>query len=274
MINYTERISVLMRDIVARVPAAVLHRPRRTAGLRAVRPVGRRGRLRHLPLHQPAADRARLLLLARPRRRGAITRRSRWFVTKSPAVFVGGTRDPVPDLVHAAALLRPDAARLAQGAVLPTACPGWIAKLDTVVHELYHIDPERAGIRHVERATAAPSASGRTAATSSKTVADMVREYLGSDPGPGVLRVPPLRLRRAGARDTAAWRRPRSAPSRRIPQRYIELLPPTEQPEMPASVRIQPLKTNRPADQLHRARPRRAAVPDRQHAARARRAAG
>ena len=27
----------------------------------------------------------------------------------------------------------------------------WIAKLDTVVHELYHIDPEHRGIRRIER---------------------------------------------------------------------------------------------------------------------------
>ena len=30
--------------------------------------------------------------------------------------------------------------------------PGWIAKLDTVVHELYHIDPDETGIRRVARA--------------------------------------------------------------------------------------------------------------------------
>ena len=28
--------------------------------------------------------------------------------------------------------------------------PNWVAKLDTIVHELYHIDPERPGIRRME----------------------------------------------------------------------------------------------------------------------------
>ena len=30
--------------------------------------------------------------------------------------------------------------------------PNWIAKLDTIVHELYHIDPNGPGIRRMERA--------------------------------------------------------------------------------------------------------------------------
>ena len=37
--------------------------------------------------------------------------------------------------------------------------PNWIAKLDTIVHELYHIDPERPGIRRMERADGTYSAN-------------------------------------------------------------------------------------------------------------------
>ena len=35
--------------------------------------------------------------------------------------------------------------------------PGWIAKLDTVVHELYHIDPDETGIRRFVRADGSDS---------------------------------------------------------------------------------------------------------------------
>ena len=80
----------------------------------------------------------------RDRASGRITRRSEWFVTKSPVVTIGTRQIEVPDLVRAAALLRSVARALAQGAFYPNAEP-WIAKLDTVVHELYHIDPERHG---------------------------------------------------------------------------------------------------------------------------------
>ena len=34
----------------------------------------------------------------------------------------------------------------------PADTPGWLAKLDTVIHELYHIDPDAAGIRKLIRA--------------------------------------------------------------------------------------------------------------------------
>ena len=37
--------------------------------------------------------------------------------------------------------------------------PNWIAKLDTIVHELYHIDPERPGIRRMETADGTYSAN-------------------------------------------------------------------------------------------------------------------
>ena len=38
------------------------------------------------------------------------------------------------------------------------ASDAWIAKLDTVIHELYHIDPEQNGIRRIERADGTYSA--------------------------------------------------------------------------------------------------------------------
>ena len=54
----------------------------------------------------------------RDRATGELTRRSEWFVTKSPQVRVGADADQVPDLVRAAALLRSVARALPQGRAL------------------------------------------------------------------------------------------------------------------------------------------------------------
>ena len=78
----------------------------------------------------------------RDRTTGELTRRSEWFVTKSPQVRVGGRDDQVPDLLRAAAFLRPVARTFPQNRALSQGTPSWIAKLDTIVHELYHIDPD------------------------------------------------------------------------------------------------------------------------------------
>src|SRR5205823_79102 len=83
----------------------------------------------------------------RDRSSGRITRRSEWFVTKSPVVTVG-TR-PIKYMISFAlprfcdqSLDRSRKERFYPGEQQP-----WLAKLDTVVHELYHIDPEQNGIR-------------------------------------------------------------------------------------------------------------------------------
>ena len=91
MINYTERIALLMQDVVSRTPALAF------IDLREVLVFGRFGR--------PDAEgafatchcltlpetRTRLLLLA-DRATGELTRRSEWFVTKTPEVRLGATR--------------------------------------------------------------------------------------------------------------------------------------------------------------------------------------
>jgi hypothetical protein len=78
-----------------------------------------------------------------------ITRRSEWFTTKSPSVTIG-TR-AIKYMISFAlprfcdqTLDRSRKERFYPGA------DAWIAKLDTVVHELYHIDPQLAGIRRIE----------------------------------------------------------------------------------------------------------------------------
>ena len=67
MINYTDRLTLLMRDIVARFHA-VLHRSRRRPRLRPRGPLRCRRRVRDLSLPHAAAERSGLLLLARPDR--------------------------------------------------------------------------------------------------------------------------------------------------------------------------------------------------------------
>ena len=124
--------------------------------------------------------------------------------------------DQVPDLVRAAALLRSVARAIAQGRALSADAPAWIAKLDTIVHELYHIDPERR--RH------APRRAARTARDSPRShgpqfyedVAAMVQRLSGLAAGPGALRFPAATISRRSPRATAASSRRRSGISRRF----------------------------------------------------------
>lgn len=238
MIDYTGRISNLMRDIVARVPRLSYIDP---DDLLVFARYGRRGasgafatcHCISLPPTEPG------YYFWRDRQTGRMTRRSRWFVTKSPMVHVGGRR--VAYLVSFALPRFCDQSlvgskkRRYYGDV-----PGWIAKLDTIVHELYHIDPRAAGIRRVERSdgVAAAGSHGRTFLAE---VAGMVMEYLASGPDPEVFDFleygfADLEDRFDGVVATTF----RTYPS--FPQRYIELLPASSQPKTPTSVRIEPLK--------------------------------
>ena len=108
-----------------------------------------------------------------------------WFVTKSPEVRVGSDDDQVPHLVRAAALLRPDAGALAEGRSLCAGDTGWIAKLDTIVHELYHIDPDETGIRacRARRRQRRPRSHGPHFY---EDVAEMVQAYLATGPDPAL----------------------------------------------------------------------------------------
>jgi hypothetical protein len=60
-----------------------------------------------------------------------------------------------------------------------------VAKLDTIVHELYHVDPAASGIRALENADG--SRSYRTHGPMFyEDVAEMVREYIATKPDPAV----------------------------------------------------------------------------------------
>jgi hypothetical protein len=241
MINYTERISLLMRDIVTRVPRLAYIDPDE---LLVFARYGRRGaagafatcHCMCLPQTEPG------YYYWRDRQSGRITRRSRWFVTKSPLVYLGGRR--VQYLISFALPRFCDqtlrGSRKEQ--YYSTAADGWLAKLDTILHELYHIDPKADGIRRVERCDGG-AACGSHGRNFLQQVSDMVREYLATGPDPATYEFlrysfAELQARYTGVVGTTF----RTFPS--FPQRYIEVLPASMQPDTPTAVRIQPLQTS------------------------------
>ncbi len=253
MINYTEKITLLMQDVVARVPTLSF------INVADVLVFARAGRSNaegafatchclSLPSSEPG------YYVWRDRASGRVTRRSEWFVTKSPVVTLG-TRQ-IKYLVSFAlprfcdqSLDRTRTERLYPGAEL------WMAKLDTVVHELYHIDPEQTGIRRIERGDGTYSAHCH-GDRFFETVAGLVQQYLATKPNPAMYEF--LRYdfdelsRRYGGVVATAFR---TFPS--FPQRYIERLadqPPCQ--EDAPGVEIEPLRvpqqpTHYNEDDLH-----------------------
>ena len=117
----------------------------------------------------------------------------------------------------------------------------WLAKLDTVVHELYHIDPELAGIRRIEREDGTYSANCH-GQQFFEQVADMVTTYMDSRPDPAVYEFlrhdfDALEARFGGVVATTF----RKFPS--FPQRYIERAPSQPGCEADSSgVLVEPLR--------------------------------
>ena len=237
MINYTERIAQLMQDVVTRSPALSF------IDLSEVLVFGRHGRADaegafatcHC-LTLPETDPG--YYFWKDRQTGELTRRSEWFVTKTPEVRVGETRIKylisfvLPRFCQQS-LKRSWKSDLYDGAEL------WVAKLDTIVHELYHIDPLATGIRQF-------AADGvRCTRTHGPefydNVAAMTRVYLASRPDPEIidflkLDFAQLHTRYGGVLATTF----RNFPS--FPQRYMapcETLSANE----PEGVKIEPLKT-------------------------------
>jgi hypothetical protein len=220
MMNYTDRLTLLMQDVVSRVPALSF------IDMGDVLVFARAGRSNAegafatchcltLPASEPG------YYFWRDRTTHTLTRRSEWFATKSPAVKIGA-RD-IKYMISFAlprfcdqSLDRSRKERFYKGA------EPWIAKLDTVVHELYHIDPELAGIRRIEKEDGTYSANCH-GQQFFEQVAGMVRTYLASKPSPEVtdfLRedFASLNARHGGVVGTSF----RTFPS--FPQRYIERL--------------------------------------------------
>ena len=236
MINYTDRITDLVRDIVTRVPALADLDPDELLIFARYGRSGAEGAYATCHcLTLPPTDPGYYYWC--DTRSGQITRRSEWFVTKSPAVSIHGR--PVHYLISFA-LPRFCDQTLEQSRKrrsYPGAQP-WIAKLDTIVHELYHVDPARAGIRKFERT------NGGTVATAHgrsffERVAGMVRQYLESGPDPEV-----YGFLRYGFAELSARLGPVTATTFRtfpsFPQRYLETL--EAQPPSPPCVEIQPIR--------------------------------
>jgi hypothetical protein len=237
MLNYTERITLLIDDVVSRVPALRHVDPSR---LLVFARFGRSGadgayatcHCLNLPVSDPG------YYFWRDRATGRITRRSEWFVTKSPLVQVGSL--PIEYMLSFCLPRFCDQtfAHSKKCALYPGAEP-WVAKLDTIVHELYHVDPGGCGIRPILKPDGSLSPHAHNPSFF-REVARIVHEYLGSQPSPQAydfLRYDfdGLQERYGGIVGTAF----RQYPS--FPQRYIEIAP--EQPEpLDLQVRVEPLK--------------------------------
>lgn len=221
MINYTERLTLLMQDIVGRVPKlSFINQADVLVFARSGRSTAEGAFATCHCLSLPASEPG--YYFWRDRSTHSITRRSEWFVTKSPVVTVG-TR-PIKYMLSFALPRFCDQSldRSRKERFYPGAEP-WVAKLDTVVHELYHIDPELAGIRRIEKEDGTYSANCHGLAFFEQ-VADMVHTYIDSKPSPMVydfLRADFSELE--GKFGGVAGTSFRTFPS--FPQRYIERLP-------------------------------------------------
>jgi hypothetical protein len=236
MINYTDHLSRLMSDIILRIPA-LGH-----IDMSRVLVFARFGRSDaqgayatchaiSLPCSEPS------YYFWKDRRTGEMTRRSEWFVTKSPTVELGSS---TIDYLISFCLPRFCDQTIAR-AQKEESYPGyepWVAKLDTIVHELYHVDPAHQGIRRLE------SADGRTTTRSHtpeffRDVVRMTKEYLATRPNRDVLEFLKCDLqaleRRYGRVTGTTFR---TFPS--YPQRYVEVV--TDQPVVEPGVRIEPVR--------------------------------
>jgi hypothetical protein len=235
MINYTERLTLLMDDIVHRVPLLSF------IDMSEVLVFARFGRADadgafatchslNLPTSDPG------YYFWRNRRTGRLTRRSEWFVTKSPEVTLAGK-----SIEYLISFVLPrfcgQTLKRSRKAQFYAGVPDWMAKLDTVVHELYHISPHEPGIRRFTRADGSDSLRSHGPGFYEQ-VSDMVQTYLASGPDPATydfLRHDFAGLNAAYGSVTATTFR--NFPS--FPKRYRERVVP--QPALP-DVRIEALK--------------------------------
>jgi hypothetical protein len=179
MINYTERLTLLMQDVVRRVPRLSF------IDMADVLVFARSGRSNAegafatchcltLPPSEPG------YYFWRDRKTQRITRRSEWFVTKSPEVNLGGRNIKYMISFALPRFCDQSLGQSRKERFYPGAEP-WMAKLDTVVHELYHIDPELSGIRRIERSDGTYAANCH-GVRFFEEVAEMVHTYLATKP--------------------------------------------------------------------------------------------
>jgi hypothetical protein len=234
MIDYTERLAAVMADVVRRVPALGF------IDLADLLVFARFGRRRaggafatcH-SLDLPPSEPDRYTWTDRRTRR--VARQSEWFVVRSPEVRVGGRR-----IRYLVSFVLPRFAdetleRSGKQALYPGGAP-WIAKLDTIVHELYHIDPGDAGLRRPVRADGSPSRQAHSPAFH-RDVAAMVGAYLATGPDPGLLEFLTRDFRALAAREGPVVATVfRTYPS--FPQRFLDPLDPQPPGAQGAVVRL------------------------------------
>jgi hypothetical protein len=179
-INYTGQLTLLMQDVIAKVPSLsfidldqvlVFARPGRSSADGAYASCHSLG----LPTSDPG------YFFWRDRKTGSITRRTEWFVTKSPKVFFDGKSMNYMISFALPRFTDQTLLRSRKRSLYPEGTPDWVAKLDTVVHELYHIDPEQNCLRRFRRADGTESDALHNA-TYFEDVAELVQQYLASNP--------------------------------------------------------------------------------------------
>jgi hypothetical protein len=235
-LDYTGHITRLMADIVRRVPALsfidlskvlVFARPGRTGADGAYASC-------HslcLPDSEPG------YFFWRDRDSGAVTRRTEWFVTRSPRVSIAGQ-----DLQYLVSFAVPrfcdqSLSRSRKASLYPAGSAEWIAKLDTIVHELYHMDPNGQGLRVFERADGSPM-PGVHSPHFFEDVALMVKSYLATQPDPELFEFLQYDFTGLVARyGGVAGVTFRQYPS--YPRRYRELVQPQPAPPELGEVKIQ-----------------------------------
>jgi hypothetical protein len=180
VINFTGEITRLMQDVVTRVPelsfidlnrVLVFARPGRSSADGAYASCHSLG----LPTSDPG------YFYWRDKVSGEVTRRTEWFVTKSPEVYVG---DRKMNYLISFALPRftdQTLSRSRKRDLYPQGTPDWVAKLDTVVHELYHVDPDQDCLRRFKKADGDYS-DALHSPTFFEDVAAMVQQYLSTNP--------------------------------------------------------------------------------------------
>ena len=253
MINYTDRLALLVQDIVARVPTLSFIDPADVlvfarSGRSTAEGAFATCHCLTLPPSEPG------YYFWRDRKTHRVTRRSEWFVTRSPALTIGQRRIRYMISFTLPRFCDQSLDRSRKGRFYRGAEP-WIAKLDTVVHELYHIDPDLAGIRRIERADGTHSAHCH-GHRFFEQVAGMVHKYLNSRPAPSAFEFlrddfAALEAQHGGVIGATF----RTYPS--FPQRYMERLeiqPPCEMDS--EGVIIEPLRvpqqpTRYTEDDLH-----------------------
>jgi hypothetical protein len=182
MINYTERLALLMRDIVFRVPTLSFIDMSEVLVFARFGRCGSAGPVAtchclNLPPSDPGC------YFWRDRATGTMTRRSEWFISRSPIVTIGDHQIKYLISFTLPRFCNQTLRRSRKEQFYRNATDDWMTKLDTVVHELYHIDPDHQGIRRLDRGdgTCSPDAHGPKFFAE---VARMVSEYLDTRPDP------------------------------------------------------------------------------------------